>query len=182
MTDLFAFPSLPPAVLHLGQAVHVNARAAWLPATVTSITPARVGVDYAAPPSPCGRLAEAVAPWVVRPADGVRLRAVRELRAGDDVVAFDGTTRTVAAVWPSRNCWWVISYTSGKRAVLPPAAILRLIDPTPPVTVNGIPLGPSRPPASATGLGRGCAAPDPGRADPTDAPATAAVPTTRRRL
>ncbi|MGC4750458.1 hypothetical protein ACLQ28_33040 [Micromonospora sp. DT201] len=140
MTDLFTSPFLPTAVLHVGQAVHVNARAAWLPATITSLAPARVGVDYRIPAPPGRRHTEAVAAWRVRPADGVRLRPVRELRAGDDVLAFDGTTRTVAAIWPRRDRWWVISHADGARAVVPPTAVLRLTDPTPTVSVHGIPL------------------------------------------
>ncbi|WP_410814846.1 hypothetical protein [Micromonospora sp. 067-2] len=140
MTDLFTSSFLPTAMLHVGQAVHVNARAAWLPATVTSLTLARVGVDYRISPPPGSRRAELVAPWAVRPADGVCLRPVRELRAGDDVLAFDGTTRTVAAVWPRRDRWWVISHADGAHAVVSPTAVLRLTDPTPTVSVHGIPL------------------------------------------
>ncbi|MCG5446225.1 hypothetical protein NIE79_004793 [Micromonospora sp. NIE79] len=140
MTDLFTSPFLPAAVLHVGQAVHVNARAAWLPATVTSLAAARVGVDYHLAVAPGRRRTEVVAPWRVRPADGVCLRPVRELRAGDDVLAFDGTTRTVAAIWPRRDRWWVISHADGAHAVVPPTAVLRLTDPTPTVTVHGIAL------------------------------------------
>ncbi|MEH1166432.1 hypothetical protein V6V47_13690 [Micromonospora sp. CPCC 205539] len=140
MTDLFASPFLPTAVLHVGQAVHVNARATWLPATVTSLAPARVGVDYRLAPAAGRRRVDVVAPWVVRPADGVRLRPVRELRSGDDVLAFDGTTRTVAAVRPRRDYWWVISHADGAHVVVPPSAVLRLTDPTPTVSVHGIPL------------------------------------------
>jgi hypothetical protein len=142
MTELFAAHAtvVPLADLHLGQAVHVNARTAWLPATITSIAHTRIGVTYAARPRAGGPLADAVAPWVVRPADGVRLHAVHELRAGDDLVAFDGTTLTVAAVWQGRDRWWVIAYTNGERATVPPNAILRLTDPTPTASVNGIPL------------------------------------------
>ncbi|MDG4795402.1 hypothetical protein [Micromonospora sp. WMMD1082] len=141
MTGLFAARStVVPAGLHLGQAVHVNARAAWLSATVASITHTRIGVAYGAPRQAGGPLADAVAPWVVRPADGVHLRPVHELRVGDDVVAFDGTTFTVAGAWPGRDRWWVIDYTNGERATVPSKAILRLADPTPTVTVNGVPL------------------------------------------
>jgi hypothetical protein len=142
MPELFALPSnaLPSADLHLGQAVHVNARAAWLPATVTSITHTRIGVAYLAHLQPSSALADAVAPWVVRPADGVRLQFVHELRVGDDVVAFDGTALTITGVWQARDGWWVISYTNGERATVPPNAILRLTDSTPAVSVNGIPL------------------------------------------
>ncbi|MEU1969674.1 hypothetical protein ABZ541_23830 [Micromonospora sediminicola] len=142
MTELFAARAtvIAPVDLHVGQAVHVNARAAWLPATVTSITHSRIGVAYAAPFQASSLLAGAVAPWLVRPADGVRLQTVHALRAGDDVVVCDGTALTVAALWQGRDRWWVIDYTNGHRATVPPAAILRLIDPTPPVSVNGIPL------------------------------------------
>ncbi|ROO52760.1 hypothetical protein EDC02_7701 [Micromonospora sp. Llam0] len=142
MIPLFASQSAVtrPADLRLGQAVHVNARAAWLPAIVTSVTHTRVGVAYGAPLQAGGQLADAVAPWVVRPADGVRLHPVHEVRVGDDVVAFDGTTLTVAGAWQGRDRWWVIDYTTGGRAIVPPGAILRLADPTPQVTVNGVPL------------------------------------------
>ncbi|RQX16707.1 hypothetical protein DDE19_14110 [Micromonospora ureilytica] len=140
MTDLFTSPFLPAAVLHVGQAVHVNAHAAWLPATVTSLAAARVVVDYRITVPAGRRRTEVVPPWRVRPADGVCLRPVRDLRAGDDVLAFDGTTRTVAAIWPRRDRWWVISHADGARAVVPPTAVLRLTDPTPTVTVHGIPL------------------------------------------
>jgi hypothetical protein len=142
MPELFALSSnpLPPAHLHLGQAVHVNARTAWLPATVTSIAHTRIGVAYLAHPLPTSPLAPAVAPWVVRPADGVRLQAVHKLRVGDDVVTFDNTPLTIDYVWQGRSGWWVIDYTNGERAKVPPRAILRLTDPTPTVTVNGLPL------------------------------------------
>jgi hypothetical protein len=142
MPNLFAFPSnaLPSVDLHVGQTVHVNVRAAWVPATVTSITRTRIGVAYLAYPQPASALATAVAPWVVRPADGVRLQAVRKLRVGDDVVAFDGTQLAVDYVWQGRNGWWAIDYTNGERAAVPPMAILRLSDPTPTVSVNGVPL------------------------------------------
>ncbi|PWU52439.1 hypothetical protein DLJ47_18865 [Micromonospora sp. S4605] len=142
MTELFAPRAtvVPPTDLHLGQAVHVNARSTWLPATVISITHTRIGVAYGAQLQASSPLADAVAPWVVRPADGVRLQAVHELRVGDDVVAFDATTLTIAAVWQGRDRWWVVDYTNGERASLPANAILRLTDPTPTVSVNGIPL------------------------------------------
>jgi hypothetical protein len=140
MPELFAVASklLPPAGLRVGQSVHVNARAAWLPATVTSVTRTRVGVAYL--PRAASPLVPAVAPWVVRPADGVRLEAVHRLRVGDDVVAFDNTCLTIGCVWQSRGGWWVIDYTNGERATVPPEAVLRLSDPTPTVTVNGLPL------------------------------------------
>lgn len=141
MADLFAArASLVSPDLHLGQAVHVNARTTWLPATVTSITRTRVGVAYGAHLQASSPFTDEVVPWVVRPADGVRLQVVHEVRAGDDVVAFDGTILTVAAVWQGNGRWWVIDYTNGERATVPPNAILRLTDPTPTVTVNGVPL------------------------------------------
>ncbi|MEU1811052.1 hypothetical protein [Micromonospora aurantiaca (nom. illeg.)] len=142
MTPLFVPQGtvVPPTDLHLGQAVHVNARAAWLPATVTSITHTRIGVAYGIPLLAGGPLSDAVVPWVVRPADGVCLRPVHELRVGADVVSSDGTTLTVAGVWQGRDRWWVIDYTNGERATVPSKAILRLADPTPTVTVNGVPL------------------------------------------
>ncbi|GIF69353.1 hypothetical protein Ais01nite_73880 [Asanoa ishikariensis] len=141
MTDLFAAPAtLPRPALHLGQAVHVNARTAWLPATVISIAHTRIGIAYAAELPVSIPLADAVVPWVVRPADGVRLRPVHALCSGDDLVAADGSTVTVATAWQGRDRWWVISFIDGQRAVVPPNTIVRLTDPTPQVSVNGIPL------------------------------------------
>ncbi|ROO60330.1 hypothetical protein EDC02_2191 [Micromonospora sp. Llam0] len=142
MPEMFALPWNVPlsADLHLGQAVHVNARAAWLPATVTSITHTRIGIAYLTHQRPISPLVPAVAPWVVRPADGVRLQPVHKLRIGDVAVTFDGTPLAIDHVWQSRSGWWVIDYTDGDRAAVPPKAILRLTDPTPTVTVNGLPL------------------------------------------
>jgi len=143
MTELFVPRQAagPPAPApRLGQAVHVNARTAWLPATITSIMHSRVGVAYDTGPQVSSPLATVVAPWVVRPADGIRLQPAPLLRSGDDVVAFDGTMLTVAVVWQGRDRWWVIDYTNGERATVPPHTILRLTDPTPAVSVNGIPL------------------------------------------
>jgi hypothetical protein len=143
MSALFATPTRPTGTagtpdLHLGQAVHVNSRAAWLPATVTSIAHTRIGVTYrTAQPRPLG---DAVAPWVVRPANGVRLQPVHALRTGDEVVAFDGTIHTVASVWQGCDGWYVVGYTDGEHASVPPGAILRLSDPTPQVTVDGLPV------------------------------------------
>ncbi|MGI5213308.1 hypothetical protein [Plantactinospora sp. CA-290183] len=142
MNRLFAarVTAVPPADLHPGQAVHVNVRTVWLPATVTSITHSCIGVDYDTHFWASGPLASSVAPWVVRPADGLRLQPVHAVRVDDDVVAFDSTPLTVAGAWQGRDRWWVIDYTTGERATVPPNAILRLVDPTPTVTVNGITL------------------------------------------
>jgi hypothetical protein len=123
-----------------GQAVHVNVRAAWLAATVTSISRTRIGLDYRPGTPTYGPLAPAVAPWLVRPAAGVRLQAVHGLRFDDQVIAFDGTDCRVAAVWPARDRWWVIAYTHGECTAVPAGAVLRLADPTPTVTVGGIPI------------------------------------------
>jgi len=79
-------------------------------------------------------LSDAVAPWVVRPADGYRLCPVHAVRAGDEIVAFDGTVHTVTNTWRSRDGWWVLSYTTGEVACIPPSAVLRLTEPTPHVT------------------------------------------------
>ena len=140
------FPSqsrvrLPAYRFHCGQAVHVNIHAGWLPATVTDLTPSSVGVDYDRLPRPCGPLATQVAPWVVRPAEGARLKAVHRLSADDDVLAADNTTFRVATAWRGRDGWWVVQYTHDQHAILPPRAVLRLLDPIPTVTVRGIPLG-----------------------------------------
>ncbi|HZN72069.1 MAG TPA: hypothetical protein VFC00_10380 [Micromonosporaceae bacterium] len=128
-------PRLSRPCLHLGQAVHVNAHAAWLPATVVSIAHTAVGVSLAAT---AGSRTRTVAPWVVQPADGHRLAPVSQLRHGDEVVAADSTTHTVAGTpWQGRDGWWVLTYAGGERVSLPPAAVLRLTDLTPAVTVNG---------------------------------------------
>ena len=141
MTNPFTDPPAPPPGhrLRVGQAVHVNAHASWLAATVTFVTATRVGVTCptSAPPGPAAPLVAAVAPWVVRPADGVRLLPVRHLRSGDELVAFDGTAHTITAVARHRTGWWVITYATGDQAAVPPTAVLRLTDPTPTVTVHG---------------------------------------------
>lgn len=126
-------PSLPRAWLRPGQPVHVNAHAAWLPARVISVAHAAIGVSLSTPYA--GTLTRTVAPWVVQPADGYRLAPVHQLRCGDEVVAADGSLQTVATPpWRARDGWWVVTYTDGERAMLPPRAVLRLTDPHP----NGV--------------------------------------------
>jgi hypothetical protein len=128
-------PHRPRPCLHLGQAVHVNAHAAWLPATVVSIAHTAVGISLA---TTAGSRTRTVAPWVVQPADGHRLAPVHELRHGDEIVAADGTTHTVSGTpWQGRDGWWLLTYAGGERVILPPAAVLRLTDLTPAVTANG---------------------------------------------
>jgi hypothetical protein len=128
-------PRLPRPCLTVGQAVHVNAHAAWLPATVVSIAHTAVAITLHTQTATRTRT---VAPWVIRPADGHRLEPVHRLRHGDEVVAADGTTHTIAAVaWQGADGWWVITYASGQRAALPAGAVLRLIDTDPEVTVDG---------------------------------------------
>jgi len=128
-------PRLPRPDLCLGQAVHINAHAAWLPATVVSIAHTGVGISLACTD---GTRTRTVAPWVVQPADGHRLAPVHQLRHGDEVVAADGSVHTVdGPPWQGRDSWWVLSYAGGERVSLPPAAVLRLTDPTPTVTVGG---------------------------------------------
>jgi hypothetical protein len=113
-------------MLRLGQQVHVNARASWLPATVTSIAPVRVGVRYHIATA----LTPLVAPWLIRPAAGIRLQPVHQLAAGDQVVAYDGAIQVVTGPpWQCRDGWWVLTYNNGESAVLPPSAVLRLTDP-----------------------------------------------------
>jgi hypothetical protein len=122
--------------LFRGQAVHVNARAAWLPATVAFVDVRAIGITLAS--ATAGTLTRTVAPWIVQPADGYRLQPVHRLCHGDEVVAADGTTQTVAGTpWQGRDGWWVLSYGNGARAALPASAVLRLTDPTPTVTVAG---------------------------------------------
>jgi hypothetical protein len=132
-------PSLPRPTFHLGQAVHVNAHAAWLPARVISVAHTGIGVSLSLPTA--GPLSRTVAPWVVQPADGYRLEPIHRLRVDDEIVAADSTVRRVAAApWQGRDSWWVITYASGESTTLPAFAVLRLVDPTPTVTVAGIPL------------------------------------------
>jgi hypothetical protein len=128
----------PHQLLHIGQPVHVNHRASWLPATVTRLAARAVGVSYDTySPAP---LADTVLPWAVRPADGALLRPARRLGAGDEVI-FGNSTRTVAAPpWKGRDGWLVVHFTEGEPALVLPGAVLRLVDHTPTVTVNGLPL------------------------------------------
>jgi hypothetical protein len=129
-------PRLPRPDLHPGQAVHVNAHAAWLPATVICVAHTAIGISL--PSAANGPLTRTVAPWVVQPADGYRLEPVGNLRHGDELVAADGTIHTVAGTpWPGRDGWWVLTYADGERVTLPAGAVLRLTDPIPAVTVNG---------------------------------------------
>ena len=133
-------PSLTRPELRPGQAVHVNARAAWLPATVVSVAHTAVGVTLYPPTG--GPRIRTVAPWVVQPAEGFRLEPVHRLRIGDEVVVADGTISTVvAAPWQGRDGWWLITFEVGEPAIVPAGAVLRLVDPTPTVTVAGTPLG-----------------------------------------
>ena len=129
-------PRLPRPDLYPGQAVHVNAHAAWLPATVISVAHTSVGISLCS--ATAGPLTRTVTPWVVQPADGYRLEPVHHLRHGDEVVAANGRIRTVAGTpWLGRDGWWLLTYTDGERVTLPAGAVLRLSDPTPAVTVNG---------------------------------------------
>jgi hypothetical protein len=128
---------LPRPQLRLGQSVHVNAHAAWLPATVVSIAHTAIGINL----QTVTPVTRTVAPWVVQPAEGLRLEPVHRLRHGDQVVDAAGNSSTVAAPpWQGRDGWWVITYTNGVQAILPAGAILRLRDDTPAVTVNGAPV------------------------------------------
>jgi hypothetical protein len=126
----------PP--LHVGQRVHVNSRTAWLPAVVTSIARTHVGVQLHADGRPVQ--AGAVPPWVIRPAAGVQLRRVQELAYGDQVVTFNGDVYTVAVAWHGPDGWRLVTFTDRRRAVLPAGTVLRLVDPTPQITVNGLPI------------------------------------------
>ena len=129
----------PHQLLRIGQPVHVNRRASWLPATVTSLTPREVGVAYqTGGPVP---LTETVLPWAVRPADGALLCPAHRVAAGDEVI-FGSSTRTVAAPpWKGRDGWLVLHFTDGGQpALVLPGAVLRLVDRTPTVTVNGLPI------------------------------------------
>jgi len=135
-------PHRPRPDLRPGQAVHVNAHAAWLPATIVSIAHTSVGISLA---TTAGTRTRTVAPWVVQPADGHRLAPVHQLRHGDEIVAADGTIHLLAGPpWQGRDGWWVLTYATGERVSLPPAAVLRLTDPTPVVTINGAITAPGR--------------------------------------
>jgi len=95
MTTYPLAPRLPRPDLFPGQAVHVNAHTAWLPATVISVAHTSVGISLFS--AKAGALTRTVAPWVVQPADGYRLKAVHNLRHSDEVVAAGGAIHTVAA-------------------------------------------------------------------------------------
>lgn len=130
---------LPVDRLRVGQPVHVNSRAAWLPAVITSLARTEVGVELRAAGKP--PLTGVVPPWVVRPADGVRLLPVERVSCGDRVCDFDGSTHTVALpAWEGRDGWWFVTFSDGRRATLPAGTVLRLVDDTPQVTVNGQPI------------------------------------------
>lgn len=138
-------PATPPhlaahLLLRPGQPVHVNQHACWLNATVTRVGSRTVGVCYQNPAVAAPR-ADAVRPWVVRPAGGAVLRAARQITAGDQVI-FGSRIRTVAAPpVDDRAGWLALSFTDGgQNALVMPGAVLRLVDDTPQVTVNGRPL------------------------------------------
>lgn len=143
----------PHLLLRPGQPVHVNRRASWRNATVTCVGSRTVGVHYSSMGAGAP-LADAVAPWVVRPADGAQLRAARHLTAGDQVI-FGTRIRTVAAPpVDDRSGWLALSFTDGdQRALVMPGAVLRLVDDTPQVTINGQPLTTML--TSMAGYGRG---------------------------
>jgi hypothetical protein len=149
-----ALPHLQPhLLLRPGQPVHVNHRASWLDATVTAVGSRTVGVRYqntvAAVP-----LADTVRPWAVRPADGAQLRAARQITAGDQII-FGTRIRTVAAApVEGRDGWLMLEFTDrGQAALVMPGAVLRLVDDTPRVTINGQPLATMF--TSMGGYGRG---------------------------
>jgi hypothetical protein len=138
-----AAPSMLPAdgqpPLHVGQRVHVNSRTTWLPALVTSVARTTVGLRLHGDGLPART--SAVPPWFIRPADGMQLRDVQRLAHGDQVVTFHGDVHTVAApAWYGRDGWWLVTFTDRRQAVLPAGTVLRLVDPTPQVTVNGQPI------------------------------------------
>jgi len=130
----------PHQLLRPGQPVHVNRRASWLPATVTRVGSRTVGVRYRNP-AVSAPLADAVAPWAVRPADGAQLRAATSIAVGDQII-FGSRIRTVAAPpVDDRAGWLELAFTDGgQNALVMPGAVLRLVDDTPQVTVNGRPL------------------------------------------
>ena len=143
----------PHLLLRPGQPVHVNHRASWLNATVTSVGSRTVGVRYQST-AVMVPLADAVLPWAVRPADGAQLRAARQITAGDQII-FGTRIRTVAAPpVEGRDGWLAVTFTDGGQAApVMPGAVLRLVDDTPQVTVNGQPLATML--TSMGGYGRG---------------------------
>jgi hypothetical protein len=129
----------PHLLLRPGQPVHVNHRASWLAATVTSVGSRTVGVCYQ--PAAAVALADAVPPWAVRPADGAQLRPARQVTVGDQIIF--GTRIRTAAAPPVEGYdgWLVLPFTDGGQpALVMPGAVLRVVDATPHVTVNGRPL------------------------------------------
>jgi hypothetical protein len=143
----------PHLLLRPGQPVHVNRRASWLNATVTGVGSGTVGVHYQSIGAGTPH-ADAVQPWAVRPADGAQLRAARQIAAGDQII-FGTRIRTVAAPpVDDPSGWLALSFTDGgQRALVMPGAVLRLVDDTPQVTVNGHPLATML--TSMAGYGRG---------------------------
>lgn len=143
----------PHQLLRPGQPVHVNSRASWLPATVTRVGSRTVGVSYHNPAVSASH-ADAVAPWAVRPAAGAQLRAATSITVGDQII-FGSRIRTVAAPPAGdRTGWLELSFTDGdQNALVTPGAVLRLVDDTPQVTVNGQPLSTML--TSMAGYGRG---------------------------
>jgi hypothetical protein len=130
---------MPVDQLRIGQPVHVNSRTTWLPAVITSLARTQVGVELRTAGQP--PLTGVVPPWVVRPADGVRLLPVHRVACADQVFHFDGTTYTVALpAWEGHDGWWFVTFTDGRRATVPAGTVLRLVDDTPRVTVNGRPI------------------------------------------
>jgi hypothetical protein len=130
----------PHLLLRPGQPVHVNHRASWLNATVTSVGSRTIGVCYQTATG-TGPFADAVLPWAVRCADGAQLRPARQVTVGDQVI-FGNHIRTIAApAVEGRDGWLVLHFTDGRQpALVMPGAVLRLVDDTPQASVNGQPL------------------------------------------
>jgi hypothetical protein len=149
----------PHLLLRPGQPVHVNHRASWLHATVTAVSTRTISVRYQPTTGTdigigTGVFADAVRPWAVRPAHGAQLRPARDVAAGDQII-FGNRIRTAAAgPVEGRDGWLALCFTDGGQpALVMPGAVLRLVDDTPQVFVNGRPLaasptgpaGPSQP-------------------------------------
>jgi hypothetical protein len=131
-------PRQPRPALSPGQRVLVNLHAAaWIPGTVVSVAHRAIGIDLA---TSHGTLRRHVRPWLVVPAGA--LRPVNEIRPGDQIADADGTPRTVATdPWFGPDGTWVITYTTGERAAVPPGTVLRLTGPTPVLSIGGARLG-----------------------------------------
>lgn len=123
------------SALAAGQLVHVNHRGTWLAATVRAVGGHYVAINYITRPGL--PLSGAVGVWAVRPAAGVLLKRIDQIRSGDAIATYDGLPQTVTAAWPGRDRTFTIAFTGGEYTTVPAGTVLRVTDTTPRVTVNG---------------------------------------------